>query len=402
MSKEKSNLTLKIFSVIIAIILWSYVMGIKNPDWPREYKNIDVQFTNIEALERRNLILMDPKEAKVTVSVVGKKSDMDKFTANNIVAKVDLSGYGEGQTKVPVVVSLKDSASTVRITKYEPTEILVTIDRIVTEERKVNIRTSGELDRNYTLGDIEARPDSILLKGPRSWLNEVSEVFVVVPINNTTTTSKFYPVQIVNHNGDEVVGVEKLPGTVEVIIPVYRKASLPIEVVLENQLPEDYVITNLEITPKMVAVRGGNSLADIRSIKTRPIDVTKLLENPSLDVDLELPDNVDLIDPNQRIVINATIEQVVEREFIYDLEEVEIRNLGEDLVIEDDNLSIRVQVRGTESLLNQITKSDLRPYIDLDNFTEGEYEVKVNFHELEGISIEKVIPDSLKLVLIGS
>ena len=403
MGKGKNNLIPKIFSLILAIILWSYVMGRENPEWPREYKNVDVVFTNVEALDRQNLVLMDPQEVKINVSVSGRLFDMDDFTADkNIVAKLDLSGYSEGQTRIPVIVSLKDSASTVRITKYEPTDILVNIDKIVTEKKTVNIRVEGNVPSDYTVGDIVSKPETILLRGPRSWVNEVSEVFAVVNLTDRTTTSNVSaPIQLKNHNRDDVVGLEKDPSVVDITIPIYRKATLPIEVVLENELPEDYIVTEMVVTPSTVAIRGGNNVADLTSIKTQPIDVNLFLENPTLEVQLDLMDNIELMDSNQRFIVNAIIESLVTQEFEYKFNDIEIRNLAGDLLLEEVERTFKVVIRGTESLLDTITKETLKPYINLINFKEGKAEVDIQIDEIEGLIIESINPESLTINLMN-
>ena len=401
MGKGKNNLAPKIFSILIAIILWSYVMGRENPEWPRDYKNVDVTFTNIEVLNRQNLVVMEPQEAKVNVSVTGRKSDMGDFTAGeNIVAKLDLSGYGEGQNRIPILVSLKDSASTVRITDWEPSDILVSIDRIVREEKTVNIRTEGSVGNDYSLGDIVSKPQTVLLRGPRSWVNEVSEVFAVVNISGRTTTANITsPIQLENHNGEDVVGLEKIPSVIEISVPVFRKATLPIEVVLENELPEDYVITEMEVEPSFVTLRGGNTIADLTSIKTQAVDPNLFLENPSLEVELDLPENIELMEANQRIVINTTVENVARKEFQYDFSEIDIRNLDEDLEIDELNETIRVLVSGTESFIETISKEDIRPYIDAKNFAAREYEVDLKIDEIEDLTIDFIEPESLTISL---
>ncbi|MDR7871522.1 MAG: CdaR family protein [Tissierellaceae bacterium] len=402
MGKGKNNLTLKIFSVIIAIILWSYVMGIKNPDWPREYRNVDVAFTNVEALDRQNLIVMDPQEAKINVSVIGKKSDMDEFTSDKIVARLDLSGYREGQTRIPVIVSLKDSASTVRITKYEPTDILVSIDKIDTKEMVVNIKTEGQVPIDYTIGDLVSKPQTILLRGPRSWINEVSEVFAVVKLDDrTTTTNITAPIQLRDGQGNDVVGIEKDPSVVDITIPIYRKATLPIEVVLENELPEEYVITEMTVTPDSIAIRGGNNVADLTSIKTQPIDVNLFLENPNLDVELDLLDNVELLEPNQRISVNATVERLATQEFEFEFSEIEFRKLHEDLLVEESNETFKVTVKATESIIDTLSKENIKPYIDLSNYSEGEYEVSIRIQEIKEVDIELIEPESLTINLVN-
>lgn len=402
MGKGKSNLTPKIFSVIIAIILWSYVMGIENPEWPKEIKNVDVEFINRNALERENLIVMDPNEVKVNVSLTGRKSDMDNFDTNNIVARLDLSGYKEGQTRIPIIVTLKGSASTVRVTKWEPSDVLVNIDEMITVERDVNLRTEGQISSNYTTGDLVANPRTILLRGPRSWVNQISEVFAVVPISGRTTTANITAmVQIQDHTGNDVVGLEKDPSVVEVNIPIYRKATLPIEVVLENELPEDYVVSEMNTTPGFITIKGGNNVADLSSIHTEPIDVNLFLENPSLEVELDLLENVELLDPNQRVVVNAIIEQIETKEFEFAFNEVDIRNLDEDLLLEGENGTVKFVVKGTESALDTITKDILKPYIDLNHFSEGEFDIDLKIDSIEGVTIESIEPETLTINLIS-
>ncbi len=402
MGKGKNNLTPKIFSVIIAIILWSYVMGIENPEWPREYRNVDVGLTNVETLNRKNLIVMDPQEVKVNVSVTGKKSDMGDFRSDKIVARLDLSGYSEGQNRVPINVSLRDSASTVRVTGWEPSDVLVTIDRIDSVDRTVNIRTEGDVSANYTLGDLVAKPQTILLRGPRSWINEVTEVFAVVQIDDrTTTTNITAPIQLRDGQGNDVIGLEKDPSVVDITIPIYRKATLPIEVVLENELPEDYMITDIQVEPSTIGIRGGNNIADLTSIRTQPIDVNLFLEESSFEVDLDLLANVELLEANQRVTVSVTIENVISQEFDYEFSELEIRNLDDDLLMEENNQTITIVVRGIESVINNISKESLIPYIDLNNLSEGEFEVDINVEEIQGLVIDSIQPDSLMINLVN-
>src|SRR5690606_24592870 len=128
---KRNDITAKIFALIIAIILWSYVMDRENPIRPAEIRNVTVAFSNVSALERQNLVIMEPHEVTVNVRVEGATNELnkDRFTARNIVAQVDLSGYGEGQVKVPVTVGLINQGQTVRVLNWEPKEILFTLDK---------------------------------------------------------------------------------------------------------------------------------------------------------------------------------------------------------------------------------------------------------------------------------
>lgn len=93
---KKNDLGAKITVLIIAIFIWSFVMDDVNPEISRTYRNVSVNYSNTSALDRQGLVVMDPESVAVDVKVTGKKSDFgsDKFSASNILARVDLSEIG--------------------------------------------------------------------------------------------------------------------------------------------------------------------------------------------------------------------------------------------------------------------------------------------------------------------
>ena len=203
MSREKNDLTLKIFAFIIAVILWGFVMIEVNPEENRDIRNIKVTFTNEHTLDRQSLVIMEPEEVTVNVRVTGKRSDMVDFTPDLIKASLDLSGYTEGQRKVPINVKL-DQLNNVKISSYEPKEVLFTFDRLITREKPVTIKTTGELEPGYMVGKLETKSQTVLLKGPRSWINEVSEVVATVKLDGRREDDRiFAPIQLLDDQGDE-------------------------------------------------------------------------------------------------------------------------------------------------------------------------------------------------------
>ncbi|HZH93708.1 MAG TPA: CdaR family protein, partial [Tissierellaceae bacterium] len=166
MKMGKSDVTAKILTLVIAIFLWSYVMSETDPVQTQEYRNVTVSYTNTAALDRQGLVIMDPEEVKIDVRVTGKRSDFSQFSSSKIYAQVDLSGYSEGQVKIPVTVGLLDQSSGIRVINHEPKEVLFTFDRIVSREIPVTMDYQGTLPENYVRGDTVSRPQSILVSGP--------------------------------------------------------------------------------------------------------------------------------------------------------------------------------------------------------------------------------------------
>ena len=226
MSKVKGNWTVKLFALLIAIFLWSYVMSEVNPVRTTSYKDVNVTLTNISSLDRQGLVVMSPKSPTINVTVSGNKTDMDRFTPANITAEIDLEGHSEGEIKIPVNVKLQNTSSNIKLENFEPKEILFKIDKIISKEVNVNVQTLGELPEGYILEEVNKNIQNIVIKGPRTWVNEVSEARAIVDLTDRTSSSKSsLPIQLLNDEEEEVGGIEKDPGIVDVEINISKKAS---------------------------------------------------------------------------------------------------------------------------------------------------------------------------------
>lgn len=395
MSKVKSNWTAKLFALLIAIFLWSYVMGEVNPVRTINYKDVNVTLTNISSLDKQGLVVMDPKSATINVTVEGKKSDMDRFTSANILAEVDLEGYSEGEMKIPVTVKLLNTAYDVKIVNHEPREILFKIDKVISKEVNVNIQTVGEVPEGYILEEINKRPKNIMIKGPRTWVNEVSEARAVVDLTNrTSSTSISVPVQLLNDKGDEVKGIEKDPGIVDISIDISKTMKLPIELETINELPENININDIKIYPATVMVKGSGDFSKLKKIKTKAIDINTLIGQTSMDIELALPEGLKLVDPKQKISISYSVEEIVEEEYIFSSDEISIRNLSEDLKVKKETLpsEVKVILKGPKYIFNNISKDNVKLYVDLKGFLKGINQIDLRIEDIQGLTVKSIDP----------
>lgn len=399
---KRSDTTLKIFALVISIVLWSYVMSEVNPDIERDYKNIDVEFTNTEALERDDLVIMDPKDAAVDVTVEGEKSDMADFSLEDIKATVDLSGYGEGKVKVPINIEL-NQLNNIKIKDFEPREVLFTFDKIITKEKTVTVKTSGDLSDEYVLGDIESQTSTVLLKGPRTWVNEVAEIIAEINLNERKEDINVtVPIKMIDDKGNSVRGVSSEPDVADVNIPVYRMNKVPIDIQTVNELPENYHKTDIEADPSSVTLVGKESVSNLKFIQTKPIDINRFIEEKTIEVELELPEDVRLANPKEKITVTLNVEEVVEKSFEYSIDEIELRDLDENLRLEPEQelQDIQINIRGSKDDIETIAKEDLEIYLDLGTVTVGENEVYISFEVPTGITVENLKPQPMALKII--
>lgn len=405
MSKEinkskKNNLTIKIFALIMAIILWSYVMSEENPAITEEFKNIEVTFTNIATLEKQNLVVLEPNEATVNVKVSGKRNDLNNIS-EKIIARVDLSGYQEGTVKVPVYIEVPDE---VKLVDHSPKEILFKFDKLVRKEMPITIETVGELAKDHSLSEPVIKPQSIYIEGPKTWVDSVSKVVAFVDVTNKANDINVtVPIRIVDNEGNDVRGVTKDQNVVDVFIPVYQSKTVPIKIQTHGRLPDNYEVLDISVDPSSVKIQGKKDLLkDINSLNTKPIDINSLIEDNTVSVELELPEGVSLSNPDQSITVKLNVDESKTKTFDYTLQDANILNLDSKLRIADEDLikSFAINVEGTGSKIDNLEKSDIVIELDLQGLDVGNHTVNISA-KVEGVKIININPEAISIRLMG-
>jgi len=413
MIKAKNDLPTKITILIIAIFLWIFVMDKENPEQTNRIKNVPISFTNQAYLERNGLVIVEPESASVTIDVTGKKRDLNELLRSDIIATVDLGGYSEGQVKIPIKVELANQSTGLRITNFEPRDVFFTFDKLITKEMHISIETTGQLPDNYVTGDVVTKQQSVLLNGPRTAINSIQNVIALVDLTDKTSLFNVsVPMTVVDHNGENVIEVSYEPRLVDVTIPVYRTKELPIEINLVNSLPENLILKKIELSSTTVIVKGNDDVQNLNVIQTMPIDVQSLIGQTSLEVELKLPEGVQLLDLNKKIKMNYLIEEVVTKEYTLDMENFHILNLGEGLRLSGDykdNYMI-VTLKGEKTFLDKLESQDIAVSIDLKGLTQGRHDVNISINKinnvdvgnLEDISIESINPHFVPINIIST
>lgn len=398
MKKKKSDIPAKIVTLIIAIFLWSYVMSSTNPIRETEYRNVNVNYTNASELDRQGLVIMEPDQVKVNVRLTGKKSDLDKFSkygTGSIFAQVDLSGYSEGKTKVPITVGLLDQATGVSVLSFEPKEVLFNFEKIVSKEVPIQIILAGDLSAGYVTGDIIIKPQKIMVSGPRTWINEVEKAVGVIDLaDGKNDINVTVPIKIVDSSGEEVRGIDKGQAVAEAILPVFNTKKVDIELVTINELPEDYAVTDIEIKPSNIVLKGKEGLDTITKIYSKEVDILTLIDNESIVLQLELPEGVSLLDEDKKIVLSYKVERIIDKTITFSGEEIELLNLDSSLKLDGSylNQNYIVNINGFKSILDEIKIEDLNPKIDLKGLGIGEHEISIKWEDNPNFKIKSVIP----------
>ena len=188
---QKNNDTmLKVIALVCALLLWFYAEAQENPSKERQI-TVPVQYVNLAS----DYVLENPNQF-VQVTVKGNETDIMSLRSDDFTAVVDLSGAGVGNNAYAVRVN--SDAVTEKFT-YTPSQVSLTLDRILQKEVAVQLRTDGMLSPYYELKHVDVQPNTVIIRGKSSLIADMNTV-ETVPLDLSGIVSD-----------KELIGILQLP-----------------------------------------------------------------------------------------------------------------------------------------------------------------------------------------------
>ena len=402
---NKNKWSVKLVSLIMAIFLWSYVMGVVNPVRHIDYRGIEIQFTGVDYINREGLSILSPQSPKVNVRIEGTRSELSNISTrpNTIVAEANLSGVRPGENVVNISVSIKEQTGGVRIINVEPSQIVVNIDEIVTENLEISVEPLGNLPEGYTLGNVRVIDNYVRVTAPKTAIDQIVEVVVYPVISDKTETFMINsPIIFLDKNQNEIQNLSSNIETADIEVPIYRLKSVPIRPLVTGTIGQDEKITNIRVVPENVVVRGSTKTIDsISYIETVELNLQDLVGAETHEVDLKLPEGVTMHDPGVDFKLEYEYINNVQKNITVPRENFYIKNENSDLeyTINTEFDSINVILYGESSLLDGLTGEDIKIFTDVKGLSSGEYLLEFNIDSIEGVTLREKEPTSISIII---
>ena len=365
----RSKNLMKVASLLIAIVLWAYVMAIENPPTTQKIPNIPVTLQNAASLAQNGLAILEGENRTVDVTVQGTRTDILKYK-NQITANANVFGYNVGENYIGVDVNLPNGLTRVDV---NPAKILVKIDSLVSVYKPVELSFTGDMAPGTESGSITVRPEQIEVKGPKSLVESVSYVGVSIPYSQISRAGSTFTLNAaaIDMNDEVVQNVTLSSNTVNVTATLYDTKTVPLSVNIIGQLSEKYEMTNLD-APDTIKIKGAKGvLAGIDSVAAEPIDISGVENTSELPIKPILPAGVEVADGSRGIHVNIDIKGISICDFDYSSQEIEIIGLGEGLSAYINTPSVHLHAAGEETTLDNTVKEDFKLSVDLTGMDLG-------------------------------
>lgn len=399
MEKIKQNWPIKLLALVFAIFLWAYVVNTSQADELKTFRNVPIEIKNLESINSKDLLIIEPKDPTVTVKVRGKRSDIVKLQKSDISVSVDLDGYGEKNSTVPISVVAPPNTTVSYVSKNN---IMFKFEKLIEKKIDVEVETVGKLPSDHLiLTGKKANPEDITIKGASSQVSKVKKAKVLVDISTITADKSLnLPVILEDENGEKIEGVQLSQDFINVSMSINSTKDVPIKLNTTGNPPEGVNISGYTFSQDTVSIVGNKEDLDkISSLNIKPIDLTQIKDTTNINVEIELPEGIFLSDTDKKIILNIKVDKPGEKELDISKDNIKALNLEDGLEwkLAEDLENIAVVFKGNDTSLDTINGENIILNIDLSKLGKGKQNVELNIQEIEGIEVISVEPKKIEI-----
>lgn len=393
-----SNTFYKIISVVIALVLWVYVIQVENPTKTKTISDVPIQLLNEESLTARGLALSGEANYTVDVQIKGKRADLSKINASDFIANADLFGYSLGKNYIPVTITAPDG---ITVLDVKPVKINVTIEERVEVAKPIKVIFVGRFDDGIEAGQITTQPSEIQVSGAKSEVSSVA--YIKAEVSTSKLTAEGGTIQAravaVNSQGDVVQNVRLSSAYIDVSAKLCQVKEVPLKVTTTGAVAPIYEVTSLNL-PTSVKIKGTKeALAGIKELTAAPIDISTISSTSKIPVSITLPDGVEFADGYENLTVDISIKPAATKQFTYTSDEIKLEGIDGINNITITTPQITVTASGSESVINSLTKEDLEPYLVLDAESLISATAKVQVRYTKQLGHISVDPEEVHITL---
>lgn len=381
------NWQLLVLSIILALLLWVYVVSAEAPQMERVL-SVPLKIRN---LEEGLAVTQVPSSVSLRVRAPVRM----EVRTEDIDAYLDLKGQSEGQWLLSVLLKPVPGASFVEV---KPEKVLVTLEAIATKTMTVEVIYFGKLPQGFTLGPVqEIKPAEVEIKGPQSALERAQRVVAAIDLTGITSQiSQTVAVRVLDEKGQDVPQVEVNPANVSVSVTVNVESvfkTVPVLPLLQGSLPFGLTVKRAFCDPPAVTIEGSaDVLETVTSLYTYPVSLEGQEES------FEEVTYLDVSGRNVRLISDSRVKVVVEVENEMRAQfEVVVRVKESAIPVSLKTSRVTVEVSGPESIIQSLSPQDFNAWVDASGLQKGTFSLPVKVDPPFGAVILRVEPAQIEV-----
>ena len=158
----RRNLLLKVFSVVFAVGLWTFVnLGARDAE---QTLSVPIELRDVPT----ELVVTSPLVEAVVVRLRGPRTLLGTIDERRLRFPLNLGSVRPGTIEFKIDPEVLGLPRGVRVTRVSPIEVQIEVEKIVQRRLPVELGPDTMVPEGYRLAGVEIRPRSVTVSGPRS------------------------------------------------------------------------------------------------------------------------------------------------------------------------------------------------------------------------------------------
>ncbi|MGI6204644.1 MAG: YbbR-like domain-containing protein [Anaerovoracaceae bacterium] len=393
----RNNKVNLVISILLAIILWAYVVGQVNPQTKKTFVSIPVTITNENILWNQGLAIEDPGELVVDVTISGTRRAVNDVDKSDIKVTADVSGLSRGQNTVTLKVTKPEG---VKISKISDDTVTITVSDLETKTVETKARFTGGTGDSLEPGNVTISPSEVTVSGTKTQVDKVKYARASVQKSQikdsaTTVTAGLTPV---TSSGKTVSHVRMSDSSATVTATMLQKKEVNLKVSLTGSVPEGYKIESKNV-PKKVTIKGSKDTLDsIDSITADDISLSDITSTQNIALSLQLPDGVELADESSGLYVRIVMQDMQTAEFDFDEGDITVSDVSDGLTDKIASGTFKVKVTAAKDYIDKLSAADIKLNVSMSGYTAGTHTVTIKV-SCSNASEVTVSPETVKVTL---
>ena len=404
--KLSNNLGWKILSVLVALLLWSYIISADSSiTQMKTLANVDVITTGLTVLQSRDLALLTDTSSleDIHVRVDASQSNYARVTNDTVHVELDLSQVTSAGVQEIELTGVTTYGKVVQIT---PSSVEVVIETLASRYVPVNAEFTGDLSENYWYNIARINPTQVTVSGPSSIVRSIGSALAQVnPADRTSSYLRSVQLTLLGENGEPITNGLARPSITEAMVNVeiYPRQQFSVsdspETATIGALPEGYQIKSIDVEPDMITVAADPSLlSELTGMSFEPVDITGRTGSFTAVAALNRLKDIKYMSSEQ-VSVTVYIEEMEATVTLTDIP-VTARGVQAGRSVSFSSENVTVRVTGPYTIVNSLEAEDIQAWVDVAGLEEGKSELPVALaSDVSGDLTLECAPSQLTVVI---
>ncbi len=355
-----------LIAFVAALALWIYVTGKIEINSMKKFSDVKISIVNQNSLIESGYAVEKIEPGKIDVTLKGGRAALNSAKGSDIKATVDVYSRFKGKNNVNVDVEVPKNT---RLESKSEDKVTVEIGNLVTAERNIEVHEKESLPEKTVLVKSKPDPEKVKIYGTKKNVARVVSVRALVDTSKVTEVSaKLVPV---DKSGNVVDFVSVASDEINITVRLEAYKTVKLNAKTKGSIDDKYQLDSIK-SPEKIDIQGpAGTIKGITEVESEDIDISKIRESTKIKMVLRLPEGVKIKEGSEEPFLNVTIKRNNAKTFKFDISDVNIENLDENLSLNKGRGEITVVVRSKNNGKVDLEKSDIKLYGDGRNFKRG-------------------------------